>query len=120
VLPAERRVRRREDFTATVKQGRRAGASGLVVHATTDSGALPARAGFIVGRGVGNAVTRNRLRRQLRHLIAPRLAGAPAGLTVVVRASAAATSASPRQLATTLDRLLDRVLTPAGRPDVVA
>jgi ribonuclease P protein component len=120
VLPAERRVRRREDFTATVKHGRRAGASGLVVHATTDPGGLPARAGFIVGRGVGNAVTRNRLRRQLRHLIAPRLAASPAGLMIVVRANAAATDASPRQLAVTVDRLLDRVLMPADRSDVVA
>jgi ribonuclease P protein component len=118
VLPAERRVHRREDFTATVKQGRRVGSTGLVVHAMVDNGDRPARAGFIVGRAVGNAVTRNRLRRRLRHLIAPRLQAAPAGVVVVVRATAAAGSATPRQLATTLNRLLDRVLVAASTPSV--
>jgi ribonuclease P protein component len=85
-----------------------------------ETGEAPARAGFIVGRGVGNAVTRNRLRRQLRHLVAPRLPLAPAGVMVVVRANAAAVNSTPRQLASTLDRLLDRVLVLAGPPDVVA
>jgi ribonuclease P protein component len=114
MLPAESRVRRREDFTATVRHGRRAGTHGLVVHVSSDHGTGPARAGFIVGRAVGNAVTRNRLRRRLRHLIAPRLADLPAGTLVVVRATAAAASATSHDLAPTLDALLTRAL---GRRD---
>jgi ribonuclease P protein component len=110
MLPAKSRVRRREDFTATVRHGRRAGTHGLVVHVSSDHGTGPARAGFIVGRVVGNAVTRNRLRRRLRHLIAPRLADLPAGTLVVVRASAAAASAPSRALAPALDALLTRAL----------
>jgi ribonuclease P protein component len=109
VLPAERRVRRREDFTATVRGGRRAGAPGLVLHRSDTGSDTPARAGFIIGRSVGPAVQRNRLRRRLRHLIAPRLEQLPAGTMVVIRANPSATELSGRELAATLDRLLDRV-----------
>jgi ribonuclease P protein component len=114
VLPAERRVRRREDFTAAVRHGKRVGASGLTVHVTTESvaptGSQPARAGFIVGRVVGSAVTRNRVRRRLRHLLAPRLDRLPAGTVVIVRAGAPAAQRSGRELGATLDLLLERAL----------
>jgi ribonuclease P protein component len=115
VLPAERRVRRREDFSATVRDGARIGAPALVIHVRTGASEHPARAGFIVGRAVGPAVRRNRVRRRLRHLIASRLAEFPAGTEVIVRATPAAASATGRELAATLNRLLDRVrLEPAA------
>ena len=44
------------------------------------------RVGFIVGRQVGNAVTRNRVKRRLRHLAAQHLPSMPADVDVVVRA----------------------------------
>ena len=44
------------------------------------------RAGFIVSKAVGKAVTRNRVKRQLRHLAAAALPVAPSGVDVVVRA----------------------------------
>jgi ribonuclease P protein component len=113
VLPAERRVRRREDFTATVRGGRRAGAAGLVAYLANDSSAKPARAGFTIGRSVGPAVQRNRLRRRLRHLLAAHLEQLPPGSMVVIRATSAATTLSGRELAATLDRLLIRVCRPA-------
>jgi ribonuclease P protein component len=104
-------VRRREDFVATVRHGRRVGAHGLVVHVAPHTGASPARAGFIVGGAVGPAVTRNRLRRQLRHLMASRLAALPDGTDVVVRATPAASLQTSRELRETLDSLLDRIQT---------
>lgn len=110
MLPAERRVRRREDFTATVREGRRLGAPGLVIHVSNDASSLPARAGFIVGRAVGPAVSRNRLRRRLRHLLAPRLTLLPPGTVVIVRATAPAAKKSGRELAATLNALLDRAI----------
>jgi ribonuclease P protein component len=103
-------VRRREDFTAAVRQGSRVGASGLVLHVTTSAGTQPARAGFIVGRALGTAVTRNRLRRRLRHLLAPRLDQLRAGTIVVVRATPPAAQRSWRELAATLDALLERAM----------
>jgi ribonuclease P protein component len=42
--------------------------------------------GFVVSKAVGNAVTRNRVKRQLRHLVAGELAHTPIGVAVVVRA----------------------------------
>jgi ribonuclease P protein component len=108
MLPAERRVRRREEFAATVRHGQRIGARALVVHVLTTTDEGPARAGFIVGRAVGPAVTRNRIRRQLRHLMAPRLNALPAGTAVVVRVTPAAVGQSRRALATALDTVLDR------------
>jgi ribonuclease P protein component len=113
MLPATRRVRRREDFTTAVRHGRRVGSPSLVVHVTNDDTARPARAGFVVGRAVGNAVHRNRLRRQLRHLMATRLERCPMGALVVVRAASPAAGLTSRELAVTLDKLLDRAL-PAG------
>jgi ribonuclease P protein component len=121
LLPAERRVRRRGDFAATVRDGRRSGSGGLVVHListpeSTRSAAAPSRAGFIVGRGAGPAVTRNRIRRRLRHLMAPRLDALPHGTTVVVRANASAANCTSAELARTLDRLLERAVSPRRAP----
>ena len=42
--------------------------------------------GFVASTAVGNAVTRNRVKRRLRHLAAPHLDQIPAGTGVVVRA----------------------------------
>jgi ribonuclease P protein component len=113
MLPAQRRVRHRDDFSAAVRQGRRLGASGLVLHLRNDASTSPARAGFIVGRAVGPAVRRNRLRRQLRHLIAPRLELLAPGTVVIVRATAPAAEQSGAALAATLDGLLTRARTAA-------
>ena len=57
----------------------------LVVHALAKTGPV-SRAGFVVSKAVGNAVTRNRVKRQLRHLVAPRLRDRETGVDIVVRA----------------------------------
>jgi ribonuclease P protein component len=80
----------------------------LVVHVRTSAQTHPARAGFVVGRVVGPAVTRNRVRRQLRHLTAARLDQFAAGTDLVIRATPAAAECSGPQLAALLDGLLTR------------
>ena len=85
VLPAEHRLRTSDEFRSVVRQGVRAGRHTLVVHALA-TGAQPSRAGFVVSKAVGNAVTRNRVKRQLRHLVAQQIARVPDGVDVVVRA----------------------------------
>lgn len=108
MLPAPSRLSRREDFTLAVRRGRRLGGRGLVVHHYQgDSGDRPL-VGFIVGRTVGNAVIRNRVRRRLRHVMAARLSALPAGSRVVVRATPDAADRSFDQLAGTIDELLGR------------
>jgi ribonuclease P protein component len=79
----------------------------------------PARAGFVVSRAVGNAVTRNRVRRRLRHLVRERLDQMPAGSTVVVRALPGAGDLSYARLGSHLDAALAAVRAPRprrGRP----
>ncbi|HTW19632.1 MAG TPA: ribonuclease P protein component [Mycobacteriales bacterium] len=116
MLPAERRVHRREEFTATVRQGRRVHAPGLVLYLRSDDSGAPARAGFIVARPVGPAVRRNRVRRQLRHLIAPYLEHAPAGIAIVIRVTDGASRLTGAALADALAAALAKagVSTPAA------
>lgn len=80
VLAAQARLRSSADFASTVKRGVRAGGSTVVVHArladTTSASSAegitrpPAntQVGFVVSKRVGNAVTRNRVKRRLRHM----------------------------------------------------
>ncbi len=71
------------------------------------------RVGFVVSRAVGNAVTRNRVRRRLRHLLRDRCAGLPHGSVLVVRALPTAAVATSATLARDLDRCLGRLLGPS-------
>jgi len=78
-------------------------------HASTH--AAP-RVGFVVSRAVGTAVTRNLVKRRLRHLSRERLGVLPEGSMLVVRALPAAAEASYEELARELDRCLAKVGVP--------
>ena len=85
MLAKAARLRTADEFRTTLRQGVRCGRSTLVLHMVrTDN--PPSRAGFVVSRAVGNAVRRNRVKRQLRHLVAGRLGQSPVAVDVVVRA----------------------------------
>lgn len=85
MLPNQHRLRASDEFRSVVRGGVRVGRHTLVVHARAKQGP-PSRAGFVVSKAVGNAVTRNRVKRQLRHLVAGVLPTSPIALDVVVRA----------------------------------
>ena len=89
MLPSANRLRSHEDFRATVSGGVRASRPGVVVHLRA-SGQPQSRAGLIVSKAVGNAVTRNRVKRQLRHLLREPLVSFAEPVDVVVRALPAA------------------------------
>ncbi|MBG0560573.1 ribonuclease P protein component [Actinoplanes aureus] len=108
MLAAVQRLRRSADFAAAIRGGRRAGRGTLVVHLLIDepAHASTARAGFVVSKAVGNAVTRNKVRRRLRHLVRPLLDDLPAGTSLVVRALPPAADASYATLGTDLEGAL--------------
>lgn len=114
MLPAAHRLTDPADFRRATKRGRRSGAGTLVAHLLVqkDYEATPVRAGLAVSKAVGNAVTRNRVKRRLRHALRDQLDRLPAGALLVLRAKPAAGQASYAVLA----RDLDRCLTACTRP----
>jgi ribonuclease P protein component len=122
VLAAAQRLRRSSDFAAAIRAGHRAGRGSVVVHLTVPqqpelseparTEESPVRAGFVVSKAVGGAVTRNTVRRRLRHLVRERLADLPAGSVLVVRAQPGSATA-PYE---TLGADLDAALAAARRP----
>jgi ribonuclease P protein component len=111
VLPHQARLRSRVEFAEVSRRGDRAGTPALVLHLQPGDPESPTRAGFIVSRAVGTAVTRNLVRRRLRHLVAERLNRLPAGSRLIVRATPAAGTATSAALAAQLDRSLERLTT---------
>ena len=110
MLPRDHRLTRSDDFRLAVRGGRRAGSPRVVVHlaASQEIGA-PARVGFVVSKQVGPSVTRNRVKRRLRHLVGEQLAAVPAASMLVVRAQPAAATATYGELRDDLARCLERV-----------
>jgi ribonuclease P protein component len=119
VLPAQARLRRRPEFTTVVRSGRRAGRPTMVLHYLPErpehvaGGSVPppgARAGFVVGKTVGNSVVRHRVTRRLRAVVAAELHRLPTSADLVVRARPEAADAEStvlrRDLVAGLDRLL--------------
>ena len=115
MLHRSHRLTEGREFARAVREGRRAGTSTMVLHLLADapdpSGSV-ARVGFVVGRGVGPAVTRTRVKRRLRHLVRDRLARLPEGALLVVRALPPAGDASSPALGADLERALGRLLGP--------
>jgi ribonuclease P protein component len=69
-----------------------------------------ARAGFVVGKAVGNSVVRHRVTRRLRAVVHTELHRLPATADLVVRARPEAATASSADLARDLSSGLDRLL----------
>ncbi|SEP12512.1 ribonuclease P protein component [Trujillonella endophytica] len=70
------------------------------------------RAGFVVGKAVGNSVVRSRVTRRLRAVVRGELHRVPPSADLVVRARPEAAQASSEQLRADLVSGLDRVLGP--------
>ncbi|WP_300681670.1 ribonuclease P protein component [Nocardioides sp.] len=111
MLPRSHRLTDSVGFTATVRRGRRAASRTLVVHADlgNEDGGTGARVGFVVSKAVGPAVTRNRVKRRLRHQARELLDALPGSAVLVVRALPAAATASSEELRADLARCLQRV-----------
>jgi ribonuclease P protein component len=115
VLAKAHRLTGADAFSSTVRTGGRAGSATLVAHLLLPAEVTPPRVGLIVSKAVGDAVTRNRVKRRLRHAAAAHLAELPAGSLLVLRALPAAGTASFAALERDLTRSLRRLLREPGR-----
>lgn len=120
MLPARHRLTERADFTVTMRGrgSRRRGTRLLVVHARATDPApgtharadQPSRVGLVVSKAVGNAVTRNRVARRIRHQVALLLPLLPGGTDLVVRANPPAAGATSAELGDALRHCLADLL----------
>ena len=109
MLPREHRLTSGDEFRSATRHGRRAGTRTLVAHLWVSEGESPARVGFVVSKAVGPAVTRNRVKRRLRHLAREQLSSLPGSAVLVVRALPAAADASYDELGRDLSAALERI-----------
>jgi len=103
-------------FRTTVRRGVRVGRPTVVVHANR-TGADGVRVGLVVSKTVGNAVTRNTVKRRLRHLASDRLSLTPTGTDLVLRALPRAASEPDelrRDLASAWGSAVDRLAARGG------
>ena len=101
----QQRLRKRAEFAAVYASGR-SWANRLLVLKARPNGLSYSRLGYAIGARVGNAVRRNRVRRQLRETVR-RLCVRP-GWDAVVTARAEAAEAEPRSLRAALEELFRR------------
>lgn len=70
----------------------------------------PTLVGFVVPKTVGNAVIRNRLTRQLRHLLREKVTEFPSGYRLVVRVFPSARGKTSSELGAEFDRAYARAV----------
>lgn len=102
------RVRERGTFEALGRARPRA-AGPLRVRAVPVSAGDPPRVAYAVGRGVGNAVHRNRLRRRLREAVRANFAALLPGWAYLVAARPEAGTMTAEELSAAVRTLLDEL-----------
>lgn len=112
-------MRSSQEFRLAVRRGVRAARGPVVVHARRAADSR-IEIGFVVSKAVGIAVTRNRVKRRLRHAARDLVADTPPGTRIVIRALPGADRADDLTgpLADAWERSLRRLAsrTPQARP----
>jgi ribonuclease P protein component len=80
----QHRLSRSRDFDTVYRQGRSTASRFLVLYWFPQEEPAPPRFGFSVPRSVGDAVTRNRIKRQLREIWQARAERVPQGVDYVL------------------------------------
>jgi ribonuclease P protein component len=115
VLATRNRLRTATDFSTTVRSGVRNGRRNVVLYTAAIAADEPSRIGFIVSKGVGNAVVRNLVKRRLREAGAASLREYGTGFAIVVRALPASAAASWDQLLADYNAALESNMNRLGR-----
>ncbi|WP_345751682.1 ribonuclease P protein component [Microbacterium rhizophilus] len=108
MLARPRRLTRGDDYRLVVRRGARCAGANTVTHVILTAEPRAARFGFIVSKAVGNAVTRNTVRRRLKAVCAEALPDVREGADVVIRALPSAATASFSDLRAEVTRCLAR------------
>ena len=106
--PKAVRIRRRREFLALQRDGRRRHTSHFVV-IRRPSATAASRLGVTVSARIGNSVARNRVKRLVREVFRHRRADLVPSSDVLVIAKPGASALTYAQAATELERLLDIV-----------
>lgn len=104
------RVTRGDEYRSIVRKGRRVGGAFCITHAVLRSPEEPARFGYIVTKAVGNAVTRNLMRRRFKAVTESLLHEGLIGVDVVFRVLPASSDASYARIADEVGRSVRRVV----------
>jgi ribonuclease P protein component len=111
------RIRGRSSFERFARSGSRFRAGVLWCTFVPDPLVSPPQVAYAIGRAVGPAVTRNRLRRRIRSMLQQNFSVAPRRLPAglyLIGATPGAAGRSFSDLASDLDRLMSRIIaTPA-------
>jgi ribonuclease P protein component len=110
---ARGRLSRSADFDRVYRQGRSQGGRELVLHAFPRGDEEPTRLGLSVGRKVGGAVERNRVKRLIREAYAALEPEVQAGHDVVVVARPDARGLAEREGLAGVQRVLGELLAAA-------
>ncbi|WP_366941701.1 ribonuclease P protein component [uncultured Microbacterium sp.] len=102
------RITRGADYKSVVRGGSRCAGLSTVTYVVATAEDRSPRFGFIVSKQVGNAVTRNTVRRRLKAVCAEALPGVRAGADIVIRALPTAATADYAQLRDEVTRCLSR------------
>lgn len=108
MLARENRLVRADDYRNTVRRGRRLATKITVVYVIHRADGADTRFGFIVSKAVGNAVSRNLIRRRLKSVARALVTEAAPNIDVVVRALPAAVEATWSELRTELAAALEK------------
>jgi ribonuclease P protein component len=109
VLAKANRIAKGADYRLAVRRGVRASAANTITYVRRTSVDAPNRFGFIVSKAVGNAVTRNTVRRRLKAIAREQLPGLSPGHDIVVRALPASAQAPWTTLQSEIRRAVDKV-----------
>lgn len=110
MLPSSHRMRTGPQFSQAIRSGVRSGRRNIILYAAKNSGETTL-VGFIVSKAVGNAVTRNRIKRRLREYAAQTIKDHPQGYYIAVRALPASKTATFEKLRRDYTSALENVLT---------